>query len=136
MLPVTWTTVRLFLHVLAAAVWVGGQITLAGLVPGLRAIHEGAPRAMARRFNLIAWPAYAVLTVTGIWHLLVIDVGATTTEWQVTLAAKLVVVALSGIGAAVHTHTSSRAGIAIWGAVGAASALAAVFLGVMLANAR
>jgi uncharacterized membrane protein len=25
MLPVSWDTVRLFLHVLAATVWVGGQ---------------------------------------------------------------------------------------------------------------
>ena len=32
MLSPTATTVRLFLHVLAACVWVGGQLTLAGLV--------------------------------------------------------------------------------------------------------
>ena len=44
MLPVTWATVRLFLHVLAASVWVGGQITLAGLVPGLRGLGADAPR--------------------------------------------------------------------------------------------
>ena len=31
------STIRLFLHVLGATVWVGGQIALAGLVPGLRA---------------------------------------------------------------------------------------------------
>jgi len=31
-----WETIRLFLHVLAATVWVGGQITLAALVPALR----------------------------------------------------------------------------------------------------
>jgi len=29
MLAVSWDTVRLFLHVLAATVWVGGQLTLA-----------------------------------------------------------------------------------------------------------
>ncbi len=30
MMPVERETVRLFLHVVAATVWVGGQITLAG----------------------------------------------------------------------------------------------------------
>ncbi len=36
MLTVELETLRLFLHVLAATVWVGGQITLAALVPALR----------------------------------------------------------------------------------------------------
>ncbi len=35
---------RLTLHVLAASVWVGGQITLAGLVPSVR---SRAPQALA-----------------------------------------------------------------------------------------
>ena len=60
-LPVTWATVRVFLHVTAATVWVGGQLTLAGLVPGLRDLSPDAPRAVARRFNQIAWPAFGVL---------------------------------------------------------------------------
>jgi putative copper export protein len=33
MLQVTWATLRVFLHVTAVTVWVGGQLTLAGLVP-------------------------------------------------------------------------------------------------------
>ena len=33
MLAVSWDTVRLFLHVLAATIWVGGQLVLAALVP-------------------------------------------------------------------------------------------------------
>ena len=33
MLAVSWDTIRLFLHVLAAATWVGGQLVLAALVP-------------------------------------------------------------------------------------------------------
>ena len=44
MLDVTVQTIRLFLHVLAATVWVGGQLTVAGLVPGLRALSPDAPR--------------------------------------------------------------------------------------------
>lgn len=82
MVTITWATVRLFLHILAATVWVGGQITLAGLVPGLRAIDEGAPRAVARRFNRIAWPAFGLAVLTGIWNIMAIDVGNTSTEWQ------------------------------------------------------
>ena len=57
MLTATWATIRVFLHVLAATIWVGGQLTLAGLVPGLRALGDDAPRRVARRFNAIAWPA-------------------------------------------------------------------------------
>ena len=73
MLPITWATVRVFLHVTAATIWVGGQLTLAGLVPGLRALNADAPRAVARRFNRIAWPAFGVLVATGIWNILAID---------------------------------------------------------------
>lgn len=133
MLPVTATTVRLFLHVLAATVWVGGQVTLAGLVPGLRALGEDAPRTVARRFNRIAWPAFAVLVVTGIWNVVAVDVGDTTIEYQITLFVKLVVVAASGISAAAHVGAQSRQALAFWGALSGLTALAALFLGVMLA---
>lgn len=72
-LPVSWNTIRVFLHVLAATLWVGGQLTLAGLVPGLRAAAPDAPRAAARRFNQIAWPAFGVLVATGIWNVLALS---------------------------------------------------------------
>ena len=55
-LPVDAHTVRLFLHVLAATVWVGGQLTLAGLVPGLRTLSPDAPRVVARRNACSAVP--------------------------------------------------------------------------------
>ncbi len=35
MLAVSWDTVRLFLHVLAATIWVGGQLALAALFLGV-----------------------------------------------------------------------------------------------------
>ena len=73
MLPVSWTTIRLFLHVTAATIWVGGQFTLAGLVPALRGISDDAPRTVARRFNRIAWPAFGVLVLTGIWNVIAVD---------------------------------------------------------------
>ena len=57
---------RLFLHVLAASIWVGGQLVLAGLVPTVRRFGEDATRQVARAFNRIAWPAYGVAVVTQI----------------------------------------------------------------------
>ena len=93
-------TVRLFLHVLAATVWVGGQITLAALVPALRGTAEGVTKVAARAFNRIAWPAFAVLVVTGIWNVIALD-----DDRQVfhrTLMLKYVLVLASGVTAYVH----------------------------------
>lgn len=131
MLPVDAHAIRLYLHVLAATVWVGGQLTLAGLVPGLRALSPDAPRIVARRFNRIAWPAYVVLIVTGIWN-----ITAAHATWHgrygVTLIAKIAVVALAGVSAWAHSVSKSVAGLAAWGALTGLSALAALFLGVLL----
>jgi len=132
MLPVSLDTLRLFLHVLAATVWVGGQLTLAGLVPGLRALGPDAPRAVARRFNRIAWPAFAVLFVTGVWNLTETHVGDQSSAWIATLMAKLAVVALSGISAALHTRAASKRALAIWGGLSGLTALLALFYGVQL----
>jgi putative copper export protein len=57
MLGVSWDTIRLFLHVAAATIWVGGQLTLAALVPVLRRAGATIPAAAARRFSQLAWPA-------------------------------------------------------------------------------
>lgn len=133
MLPITADTARLFLHVLAATVWVGGQLTLAGLLPTLRGIGPDAPRAAARRFNLIAWPAYAVLVATGTWNLFEVSFGDRSTEWQVTLFVKLVVVALSGIAALTHSMSTSRVVLAVGGALAGVTSIAALYLGIQLA---
>ena len=45
--------IRIFLPVLGAGVWIGGQLMLAALVP-LRGISDAAPRLAARRFALVA----------------------------------------------------------------------------------
>ena len=132
MLSVNANTIRLFLHVLAATVWVGGQLTLAGLVPALRGLGPDAPRTVARRFNRIAWPAFGVLFLTGLWNLAETHVGDRSSEWIVTLFAKLVIVALSGISAALHTRAATRKALAIWGALSGVSALLALFYGVQL----
>jgi putative copper export protein len=132
MLSVHVATIRLFLHVLAATIWVGGQFTLAGLVPGLRALGPDAPKAVARQFNRIAWPAFAVLFVTGLWNLVDTHVGKQSSAWIATLMAKLTVVALSGVSAALHARAASKRALAIWGGVAGLTALLALFYGVQL----
>jgi putative copper export protein len=131
MLPVTWTTVRVFLHVTAATVWVGGQLTLAGLVPGLRALAPDAPRAVARRFNRIAWPAFAVLVATGIWN--VVDVSPDwDSDYGRTVMVKIGVVTASGVTAFAHARAAGRRRLAVFGGLSGLAALAALFLGVLL----
>ena len=132
MLPVGWATARLFLHVLGATVWVGGQLTLAGLVPGLRRLSPDAPRVVARRFNVIAWAAFGLLVVTGLWNIAAVDPDWSS-DYGTTLIVKLVVVAASGVSAAVHAEATSRRTLAVFGALSGLTALGALFLGVKLA---
>lgn len=133
MLPINATNVRLFLHVLAATIWVGGQLTLAGLLPAMRRLGPDATKSVARQFDRIAWPAFAVLIITGIWNLTEVHFGDRTTAYQVTLMVKLLFVAITGLGAAAHRATTSKATLAIGGAAAGLGGLVALFLGVQLA---
>jgi putative copper export protein len=125
--------VRLSIHVLAAAVWVGGQATLAGLVPTARTLGSGAPRALAQAFARIQWPVYAVLVLTGIWNVSATHAGQPS-PWKVVLGVKIAVVALAGLAAWLHSRSTSRAGLAAWGAVSSLSSVAALVMGVFLAG--
>ena len=132
MMHVDWETVRLFLHVLAATVWVGGQLTLAALVPALRAAGAEVPKAAARAFNRVAWPAFGVLVLTGIWN--VIAEGDRGAAYQHTLILKYVLVVASGVTAFLHARAGSRSAMAAFGALTGLTALAALFVGVLLAG--
>jgi putative copper export protein len=134
-LAVSWDTVRLFLHVLAATVWLGGQLTLAALVPVLRRFGADVAGAAARRFNQVAWTAFGVLIVTGIWNIVAVrsQIGHSA-SYRTTLIVKLIVVAISGAAAALHIRSRTARDRAIFGALTAISALAALFLGVLLAG--
>ncbi len=134
MLSPTTDTIRMFLHVLAASVWVGGQIVLAGLVPSLRSSFPGATKVAAQAFARIAWPAFAVVVLTGLWNLTDIDVTNTRTEYQVTLLVKITLAMASGAAAAVHQIGRSRAALAVGGAIGLLAALGAMFCGYLLTS--
>ena len=129
-------TVRLFLHVLAAAVWVGGQFALAGLVGTLRRQSPEAPRAVARAFARLAWPAFGVLVVTGIWNLMEVDLTHTTTAYQVTVFVKITVAVASGVFVLIHSLGRTKLALALGGALGGLCSLAALFLGILLKTGR
>jgi len=131
MLPVTADGIRLFLHVLAATIWVGGLFTVAALLPVLRSAGADVPRAAARRFGRVAWVAFVVLIITGIWNIAAAD-NTHEHGYQVTLSIKLAAVALAGLAAWWHQRAKSRLALAAGGAAAAVFSLIALFLGVIL----
>lgn len=132
MVPFDLQLIRLVVHVLAATIWVGGQFVLAGLLPTLRGLGDDATAKVARAFNRLAWPAYVVLLGTGIWNLFEVNFSDRTTQYQVVLLCKLLAVAATGIGAALHVISRSKIALAIGGSLAGAGALAALTLGVWL----
>ena len=105
MLPFTLDTVRLSLHILAVCIWIGGQLVVAAAVPVLREVDPRA-RLVARRFGQVAWPAFGLAVLTGIWSILTLPSGQSF-EYNVTLGVKLLLVVGSGVAAFVHQQTSS-----------------------------
>ena len=112
-----WSLVR-FSHVVAAMVWVGGQLLLSGIVlPVLRTQLEPAARrplvrVMAKRFAVVANAVLLpVLLATGIglaWHRGVTLGSFDDPGYGRLLAIKLVLVAVSIVLAAVHGITAMR----------------------------
>jgi putative copper export protein len=112
---VTLDGVLRFIHFIAAAVWVGGLLTLGALVPIVRRNGGSTDllRAMARQFGRVSWTAMGVAVVTGVWQVqrLGIDWGAS--ELSLKLGLVVIVIAL----AAVHQFTARRTSPALRGAI-------------------
>jgi putative copper export protein len=127
-------TIRLTLHVLAAAVWVGGQIVMTGLVGPARGLGGDATKTLARAFARMAWPAYFVLILTGIWNISAVHASTATSAWKAVLTAKIIIVLIAGIGVFLHQRATSRAQLALWGSVGGLASVAALVMGILLAG--
>ncbi len=135
MLSPSVATIRIFLHVIAASVWVGGQLTLAGIVPAVRRAHPNATKTIAQAFSRVAWPAFGITVLTGVWNLMAVDITTASSAYQATVLLKIAVAIASGVFAAVHQVGQTKAALAIGGALGALTAIAAMFLGVLLHTA-
>jgi putative copper export protein len=127
-------TVRLSLHVLAATVWVGGQIVMTGLVGPARTIGGDAPKVLARAFARMAWPAFLVLIATGIWNITAVHYSSQSSTWKAVLMAKILVVIVAGVATGLHQRATTKGQLALWGSVGGTTSVAALVMGVLLAG--
>jgi uncharacterized membrane protein len=125
-------TLRLSIHILAATIWVGGQLTVAGLLPAVRKLGIDAPKSVARAFARIEWPAFVILILTGVWN--ISAAGHQSSTWSAVLGAKIAIVAVAGVAIIAHTRSKTKAGVAAYGALAATCSLVAVVLGVALAG--
>lgn len=78
-----WYVVSVWLHIVAATLWVGGMLFLVlVVVPALKTLPDRRLavlliRETGRRFRTVGWAALGVLTATGITNLLARGVGWT-----------------------------------------------------------
>jgi hypothetical protein len=72
--------------------------------------------------------------VTGFWNISTFTWSDQTTAWKAVLVAKIVVVALAGLGAALHQRATSKAQLALWGSVAGTASVAALVMGILLAG--
>jgi len=127
------TIVRLSLHVLAAAVWVGGQFVLGGLVPTVRELGDGATQKVARAFARLSWPAFGALIATGVWNAAVVG-HHTTGAWGVVFGVKMATVVVAGATTWMHTRADTARARGVYAGLAALSSTAALVLGVALAG--
>jgi putative copper export protein len=124
---------RLSLHVLAAAVWIGGQIVVAGLMPTVRGFGPDAPGKVARAFARLSWPAFLVLLATGIWNVAAAP-SPHSTAWNAVLGIKILIVVLAGAAVGAHTRVREPRWRGATAGLGLAFSLVAMVLGVALAG--
>ncbi|HTO01125.1 MAG TPA: hypothetical protein VL068_10660 [Microthrixaceae bacterium] len=121
---------RLFLHVFAASIWVGGQFVMLALLPTVREIGGDAAKMAGKAFNRLAWPAYGVLIATGIWNILERDIAYLQHPW---IEIKVLAAVLSGVGAAMHQLAKGNvAMLAIGGAMSSILAVVAMYMGFLV----
>lgn len=127
-------TLRLFLHVLGATLWVGGQLVLAPLVPALRDVSPDAPGVAARKFGVIGGIGYLILLLSGLWNTMEIDFDDRSAAYGATFGVKMTLFTLSGIGAVIHIVAKKPAVKGAFAAISAVTAVGALFLGILLSG--
>ncbi|OYV64605.1 MAG: hypothetical protein B7X07_05920 [Actinobacteria bacterium 21-64-8] len=127
------TVLRLSLHVLAAAFWVGGQFVLGGLMPTIRGLGEDASRTIAKAFGRLSWPAFWVLIATGVWNYAAMG-GTQSSSWRLAFSVKMVFVFVAGLAAFMHTRAKVASQRGMYAGLSALASVVALVLGVALAG--
>ena len=130
----TLDDLRTILHLLGVTVWVGGQILMLGLLPVLRGIGGDAPAKAAAGFGRVAWPAFALIFITGMWNVFAVDMADVSFGWSMTFGFKFLLVLISGAAAFLHQRTNKPAMRGATGAIGFVTALAALVLGALMSH--
>ncbi len=124
--------IRIYLHLIAVAVWIGGQIVVAGIVPALRRSHPDALATVAKAFGRVAWPAFVVAVFTGVWNMVTVDSDVTTSGWSAVLGIKILLVVLTGGATWIHQNTTKASVRGASAALGLLLSLVVALMGVML----
>lgn len=125
--------IRIGLHLLGMAVWIGGQIIMMALLPVLREV-DGMPAKAAQAFGRVAWPAFGLAIVTGIWNILVIPMGDVSTGYNAVLGIKLLLVVGAGVATFLHQRATTASMRGATAGIGFVASLIVVLLGTMLAH--
>lgn len=125
---------RISLHIVAASVWVGGQVVMAGLVPTLRSGGSDFPAKAARAFARVSWPAYALVIITGLWNYMDVNRNGASYGWQFVFALKFILVIAAGALAYLHTRAQSASQRGMTAGLGFLASVTALVLGVALAG--
>jgi uncharacterized membrane protein len=102
-----------WVHLIAAAVWTGGLITLAFLVTAVRNTTDNIEvlRAIARRFGVLSWVAFVIAIITGTW--MYTDLGL---PWD-DFSTKGSLIVVAGGLALFHQITAKRSSPAVRGII-------------------
>lgn len=125
---------RTSLHILGVCVWLGGQIVMLGIVPALRQAGADVPKAVAAAFGRVAWPAFGLIVVTGIWNLVEVELDNVSTGYNAAFGIKMLLVVVTGLAAGLHQSTDRAAIRGLTGALGFLAAVVAFLLGVGMAH--
>jgi putative copper export protein len=128
------TVVRLSLHILAACVWLGGQIVVAGLLPTIRTLGDDAPRKVARAFGRLSWPAFWLLILTGFWNYAAVHGSTQSSSWNAAFGIKMFMVVAAGVGMFLHTRAQTARARGVFAGVGTLATLIAMVLGILIAG--
>jgi putative copper export protein len=134
MITPTLDSLRIYLHILAVAVWVGGQFVLAGIVPSLRRSAPDALPVVAKRFAKVAWPAMILIVFTGAWGLGTMDASEQSSSYMATFGIKMLMVGIAIIATIIHSASTTKLAKALGGAVGLLASLLAAYAGILLAH--